>query len=136
MVHTVKGFCIVNEAEIDVSLKFSCFIYDPMDVGNLILGFIAFSKSSLNICKFLDHVMLRPGLENFEHYFASFGASLIAQLVKNLPAMLETWVRSLDWEDPLEEGIATHSSILAWRIPWTEEPGRLQSLGLKRVGHA
>ena len=87
MVHTVKGFCIVNEAEIDVSLKFSCFIYDPMDVGNLILGFIAFSKSSLNICKFLDHVMLRPGLENFEHSFASFGASLIAQLGKNPPAM-------------------------------------------------
>ena len=60
----------------------------------------------------------------------------MAQMVKNLPAMWETWVRSLDWEDPLEEGIATHSSILAWRIPWTEEPGRLQSLGLKRVGHA
>ena len=104
MVHTVKGFCIVNEAEIDVSLKFSCFIYDPMDVGNLILGFIAFSKSSLNICKFLDHVMLRPGLENFEHYFASFGASLIAQLVKNLPAMLETLVPFLGQEDPLERG--------------------------------
>ena len=53
--------------------------------------------------------------------------SLVAQMIKNPPAMLETWVRSLDWEDPLEEGIATHSSMLAWRIPWTEEPGRLQS---------
>ena len=62
-------------------------------------------------------------------------ASLVAQTVKNLPAMRETWVRSLGWEDPLEEGMATHSSILAWRIPWTEEPGALQSMGLQRVGH-
>ena len=54
---------------------------------------------------------------------------------KNLPAMQETWVLSLGREDPLEEGMATHSSILAWRIPWTEEPGRLQSIGSQRVGH-
>ena len=53
-----------------------------------------------------------------------FWASLVAQMLNNLRAVLETWVRSLDWEDPLEEGMATHSSILAWRIPWTEEPGR------------
>ena len=52
-------------------------------------------------------------------------ASLVAQTVENLPAMWETWIQSLVWEDPLEEGMATHSSILAWRIPWTEEPGRL-----------
>ena len=63
------------------------------------------------------------------------GASLVAQLVKNLPAMQETPVRSLGWEDPLEEGTETHSSIFAWTIPWTEEPGRLQSMGLQRVGH-
>ena len=63
------------------------------------------------------------------------GSSLAAQMVKNLPAMQETQVQSLDLEDPLEKGIATHSSILAWRIPWTEEPGRLQSMGLQRVGH-
>ena len=56
-------------------------------------------------------------------------ASLVALMVKNPPAMWETWARSPGWEDPLEEGIATHSSILAWRIPWTEEPGRLQSMG-------
>ena len=56
-------------------------------------------------------------------------------MVKNLPAMRETQVRSLGQEDPLEEGMATHSSILAWRIPWTEEPGRLQSIGSQRVGH-
>ena len=60
-------------------------------------------------------------------------ASLVAQTVKNLPAMWDTQVRSLDWEDPLEKGMATHSSILAWRIPWTEEPGRLQSAGLQSL---
>ena len=61
---------------------------------------------------------------------------LVAQMVKNLPAMQETWVQSLDQEDPLEKGMATHSNILAWRIPWTEEAGRLQSLGLQRVRHS
>ena len=62
-------------------------------------------------------------------------ASLVAQMVKGLPAIQETWVRSLGGEDPLEEDIATHSSILAWRISWTKKPGRLQSMGLQRVGH-
>ena len=60
---------------------------------------------------------------------------LMAQMVKNPPAMQETQVQSLGWEDPLEKGMATHSSILAWRIPWTEEPGGLQSMGSQRVGH-
>ena len=64
-----------------------------------------------------------------------FRTSLVAQMVKNPPAMQETQVRSLLWEDPLEDEMATHSSILAWRIPWTEEPGGLQSIGLQRVGH-
>ena len=58
--------------------------------------------------------------------------SLVAQLVKNLSAMWETWVQALVWEDPLEKGMATHSSILAWRIPWTEEPGGLQSMGSEK----
>ena len=63
------------------------------------------------------------------------GASLVAQMVRNLPAMQETWVQSLGQEDALEKGMATHSGILAWRIPWMEEPGRLQSVGLQRVWH-
>ena len=63
------------------------------------------------------------------------GASLVAQSVKNLPAVQETWVRSLGWEDPLEKEMATHSSILAWKISWTEEHGGLQSMGSQRVGH-
>ena len=79
MIHTVKGFSIANEAEVDVFLEFPCFFYDPMDVG----------------------------------------ASFVVQLVKNLPAMWETWVRFLGWEDPPEKGKATYASILAWRIPWT-----------------
>ena len=62
-------------------------------------------------------------------------ASLVAQMVKNPPVMQETWVRSLGWEDPLEKGMAPHSNILAWRIPWTEAPDRLQSVGLQRVRH-
>ena len=62
-------------------------------------------------------------------------ASLVAQLVKNLPAVQETQVQSLGWDDPLEKEIASHSSILAWKISWTEEPGGLQSMGLQRVGH-
>ena len=60
---------------------------------------------------------------------------LVAQMVKNLPAVQETWIHSLDWKSPLGKGRATHSSILAWRIPWTQEPGSLQSIGLQRVGH-
>ena len=63
------------------------------------------------------------------------GASLVAQRIKRLPAMQETQVRSLGWEDPLEKEMATHSSTLAWRIPWTEEPSGLQSTGSQRVGH-
>jgi len=59
----------------------------------------------------------------------------VAQTVKHLPAMWKTWIQSLGWEDPLEKGMATHSSTLAWKIPWMEEPGRLQSMGLQRVGH-
>ena len=70
-IHTVKGFNIANEAEVDVCLEFYCFLYYPKDVGNLISVSSAFSKSSLNIWKFSVHELLRPGLENFEHYFAS-----------------------------------------------------------------
>ena len=71
MIHTVKGFGIVNKAEIDVFLELSCFFDDPADVGNLISRSSAFSKTSLNIWKFSVHVLLKPGLKNFEHYFTS-----------------------------------------------------------------
>ena len=71
VIHIVKGFRVVNEAEVDVFLELSCFFYDPADVGNLISGSSVFSKSSLNIRNFMGHVLLKPGLENFEHHFAS-----------------------------------------------------------------
>ena len=96
LLHTANGFSIVNEAEVGIFPEFSCFFYDSMDVGNLISGSSAFSKSSLNIWKFSVHILLKPSLE---------------------------------------KAMATHSSTLAWKIPWTEEPGRLQSTGSLRVGH-
>ena len=71
MIHRVKDFGIVNKAEVDVFVELSCFFYDPIDVGNLISGSFAFSKSSLNIWSFKVHVLLKTHLENFEHYFAS-----------------------------------------------------------------
>ena len=71
VIHTVKGFGVVNKAEVDVFLELSCFFDDPVDVGNLISGSSAFSKTSLNIWKFTVHVLLKPGLQNFKHYFAS-----------------------------------------------------------------
>ena len=82
-----------------------------------------------------------PTIGNFLHGVLSIitlkvkETSLVAQKVKRLPTMRETRVRSLGWEDPLEKEMTTHSSILAWKMPWTEEPGRLQSMGLQRVGH-
>ena len=71
VIHTVKGFGVVNKAEVDVFLEFSCFFYDPVDVGNLISGSSAFSKSGSNTWKFLVHILLKLSLENLEHYFAS-----------------------------------------------------------------
>ena len=71
MIHTVKGLGTVNKAEVEVFLELSCIFDDPTDVGNLIAGSFAFSKSSLNIWKFMVHILLKPGLEHFEHYFTS-----------------------------------------------------------------
>ena len=73
VIHTVKGFGIVNKAEINVFLKLSCFFDDPVNVGNLISGSSAFYKTSWNIWKFMAHILLKPGLENFKHYFTSVG---------------------------------------------------------------
>ena len=82
------------------------------------------STSPAHVPSWGFHPQLRP-----------FWASRVAQLVKNPPAMWETWVSSLGWKDALEKGMATHFSILGWRIPWTQEPGGLQSMGLQRVRH-
>ena len=79
VVHTVKDFGVVNKAEVDIFLEFSRFFYDPVDVGNLISGSSAFSKSSLNIWKFTVHILLKPGLENFEHYLLACEMSAIVR---------------------------------------------------------
>ena len=79
VIHTVKCFCIVNKAEIDVFLELSCFFDDSVDVGNLISGSSAISKISLNIWKFMVHVLLKPGLQNFEHYFTACEMSAIVR---------------------------------------------------------
>ena len=71
VIHTVRGIGLVNKAEVNIFLELSCFFYDPTDVGNLISGSSAFSNSTLNIWKFTVHILLKPGLENFEYYFAS-----------------------------------------------------------------
>ena len=86
--------------------------------------FVSLTDLSIGMCLFFSLIW-----KNSLH----MRASLVAQMVKNLPAMWETKVWSLGWEDPLEKGMATHFSIFAWRIPWTEQPGRLQFMGLKRV---
>ena len=83
---------------------------------------------------FYSSAILKPALP-FHLKYSNMWASLVAQMVKIPPAMQESWVQSLGWEDPLEKGTATHSSILAWGIPWTEEPGKLQSMGSQRVGY-
>ena len=146
-------------------LELSCFFDDLVDVGNLISGSSALSKSSLKLWKFTVHVLLKLGLENFEHYFASMwykyncvviwtffdiatlglawkltfsspvATAEFSKFAGILSSMQETQVWSLGWEDTLEEEMVTHSSSLAWKIPWTEEPGGLQSIGLQRVRH-
>ena len=90
---TVKGFDIVSKAEIDVFLELSCFFHDPEDVGNLISGSSAFSKSSLNGWKFTVHILLKPGLENFEHYFTSVWDECNCAVVWTLVGIAFLWLR-------------------------------------------
>ena len=94
VIHIVKDFSIINE-EVDVFLEFCCFFYDPTDVGNLISGSSAFSKSSLNIWKFTVHVLLKPGLENFEHYFTSMRDECNCSVVSAFVGIAFLW----DWNE-------------------------------------
>ena len=94
VIHTVKGFGIVNKAEIDVFLELSCFFDDPADVGNLISGSSAFLKTSLNIWKFTVHVLLKPGLENFEYYFASMCSFQFNSVAQSCPTLCDPMNRS------------------------------------------
>ena len=95
VIHTVGGFGIINKGEIDVFLELSCFVDDPADVGNLISGSSAVSKSCLNIWKFLVHILLKPGLENFEHYFTSVWDECKCALVWALFGIAFLW----DWNE-------------------------------------
>ena len=138
VIHTVKGFSLVNEAEVDVFLELPCFSYDPKDIGNLISGSSAFSKFSLNIWNFSVPILLKPNLENFEHYFASMWNECNCEVVRTFLGFPSGSVGKESVQcrpgSGLEKEMTTHSSILAWRIPWTKEP-ELQSMGLQRAGH-
>ena len=101
VIHTVKGFCVVNKAKVDVFLELSCFSDDPVDVGNLISGSSAFSKSSLNIWKFMVHVLLKPGLENFEHYFASLWDECNCTVVWTFLVIAFLWDQNENWTFPV-----------------------------------
>ena len=101
VIHTVKGFGVVNKAEIDVFLEFCYFFYDPVDVGNLISGSSAFSKSSLNIWKFSVHVLLKSGLENFEHYFASMRYECNCVVVWTFFGIAILWDLNENWPFPV-----------------------------------
>ena len=101
VIHTVKGFGIVDKAEIDVILELSCFFHDPSDVGNLISGSSAFSKTSLNIREFTVHVLLKPGLENFEHYFTSVWEECNCAVVWAFFGIAFLWNWNENWPFPV-----------------------------------
>ena len=101
VIHTVKGFGIVNKAETDVFQELSCFFHDPADVGNLISGSSAFSKTSLNIRKFTVHVLLKPGLENFEHYFTSVWDECSCAVVWAFFGVAFLWDWNENWPFPV-----------------------------------
>ena len=121
VIHTVKGFGIVTKAEADVFLKLGCFFYDPTNVGNLISGSSPFSKSSLNIWKFSVHILLKPCLENFQHYHVSVWDE------SNFVVVWDGWMAS-----PTRWTWVWVNSGSWW---WTGRPGVLWFMGWQRVGH-
>ena len=116
VIHTVKGFGIVNKAEIDVFLELSHFFHDPADVGNLISGSSAFSKTSLNIWKFMVHVLLKPGLENFEHYFTSMWDEFNCAVVWAFFGIAFLWGWNENWPFPVLWPLLSFPNLLAYRV--------------------
>ena len=114
VVHTVKGFGIVNKAEIDVFLKLSCFFDDPADVSNSISGSSAFPKTSLNIWKFMVHVLLKPGLENFEHYFTSVWDACNCAVVWAFFGISFLWDWNENWPFPVLWPLLSFPNLLAY----------------------
>ena len=116
VIHTVKGFSIVNKAEIDVFLELSCFFNDPADVGNLISGSSAFSKTSLNIWKFTVHVLLKPGLKNFEHYFTRVWDEYNCTVVWTFLGIMFLWDWNENWPFPVLWKLLSFPNLLAYWV--------------------
>ena len=116
MIHTVKGFGLVNKSEIHVFLELSCFFDDPADVGNLISGSSAFSNTSLNIRKFTVHVLLRPGLENFEHYFTSVWDECNCAVVWAFFGIAFLWDWNANWTLPVLWPLLSFPNLLAYWV--------------------
>ena len=116
VIHTVKGFGIVSKAEIDVFLELSCFFDNPTDVGNLISGSSAFSKPSLNIWKFSVHVLLKPGLENFEDYFATMWDKCNCVVVWTFFGIVLFWKWNENWPFPVLWPLLSFSNLLKYWV--------------------
>ena len=116
VIHTVKGFGIVNQAEIDVFPEFFCFFHDPADVGNLVSCSSAFSKTSLNIWKFTIHVLLKPGLGNFEHYFSSVWGEYNCVVVWAFFALAYLWDWDENWPFPVLWPLLSFPNLLAYWV--------------------
>ena len=114
----VKGLCVVNKAEIDVFLELSCFFNDPADVDNLISGSSAFSKSSLNTWKFMVHVLLKTGLENFEHYFASVWDECNCVVVWTFFGIASLWDWNENWPFPVLWSLLSFPNLLAYWVQY------------------
>ena len=119
VIHTVKGFGVVSKAEVDVSLKLSCFFDDPTDVGNWISGSSAFLKSSVNIWKFLVYIPLKPGLENFEHYFSSMWDECSCVVIWTFFGIAYLWDWDENWPFPILWVLLSFPNLLAyWVLPF------------------
>ena len=116
VIHTVKGFGRVYKAEINVFLELSCFFDDPADVGNLISGASAFSKTSLNIWKFLVHILLKPGLENFEYYFTSVWDECTCMVVWAFFGIAFLWDWNENWPFPGQRPLLSFPNLLAYWV--------------------
>ena len=118
VIHTVRGFGIVNKAEIDVFLKLSCFFSDPANVGNLISGSSAFSKTSLNIWKFMVHALPKPGLENFEHYFTSVWDECNYAVVWAFFGITFLWDWNENWPFLVLWPLLSFPNLLIYQVTW------------------
>ena len=116
VIHTVEGFGVVNKAEVDGFLELSYFFYDPTDVGNLISGSSAFSKSNSNIWKFTVHLLLKPGLENFEHYFSSVWDEYNCAVVWTFFGIAFLWDWNENWPFPVLWPLLSFTNLLAYWV--------------------